>query len=136
MNSTRIGDIGVANVIARCMSKNIPVYVPFSDNEKADLIILLNNVPKKIQVKTTLSDKNGVSVFHTSSCTSKIYNRKSVTHYYSNDEVDYYMLYNVNRDEVYLIPFNECKGGSVTLRHVPTKNNQQKGIKLSTDYIF
>lgn len=136
MNSTRIGDIGVANVIARCMSKNIPVYIPFSDNEKADLIILLDNVPKKVQVKTTLEDKQGVSVFHAMSCSSKIYNRKSVIHKYTKDEVDYFMLYNIKRNEVYMVPFAECAGGIITIRHTIPKNNQTKGIKFDRDFIF
>lgn len=136
MNSTRIGDIGVANVIARCMSKNIPVYVPFSDNEKADLIILLDNVPKKVQVKTTLEDKNGISIFHATSCSSKIYNRKSVIHKYTKDEVDYFMLYNIKRNEVYIVPFDKCAGGCITIRHNIPKNNQMKGVKFDKDFIF
>jgi hypothetical protein len=75
MNTTRIGDIGVAHVITRCMEKNIPVYVPFGDNERADLIILLENKPFKVQVKTVLTDKNGKSEFGLKSTTSRIYNR-------------------------------------------------------------
>lgn len=136
MNSTRVGDIGVANVIARCMAKNIPVYIPFSDNERADLIILLDNVPKKIQVKTTVEDKNGVSIFRAMSCSSRIYNRKSVIHKYTSDEVDYFMLYNINRNEVYMVPFEECSSGHITIRHSSPKNNQTHGVKFDKDYIF
>ena len=136
MNTTRIGDIGVAHVITRCMEKNIPVYVPFGDNERADLIILLENKPFKVQVKTVLTDKNGKSEFGLKSTTSRIYNRKSVTRHYTSDEVDYYMLYNIARNEVYMLPFCECQSAFVTIRHEPTKNKQQKNIKMDKDHLF
>ena len=137
MNTTRIGDIGVAHTIARCMEKNIPVYVPFSDNERADLIILLNNKPVKIQVKTILQDKNGKSEFGIISTTSRIYNRKSVAHRYTYDEVDYFILYNVKRNELYMVPIEECFGKRCcTIRHELTKNKQQKNIKMDKDYLF
>jgi len=136
MNSTRIGDIGVAAVITRCMEKNIPVYLPFSDNEKADLIIIINNEPIKVQVKTTMIDKDGVSSFNTCSSTSAIYNRKSVSHSYTKDEVDYFMLYNVARKEIYFVPQNICGKRGIQIRHTPAKNNQQQGIKWAKDYLF
>ena len=74
MNSTRIGDIGVSYCITRCLEKNIPVYKPVSDNEKADLIILLDNIPKKIQVKSAIEDKNGKAEFNIKSSTSPLLN--------------------------------------------------------------
>ena len=136
MNSTRIGDIGVANMVALCLEKNIPVYLPFSDNEKADLIILLDNIPKKVQVKTALKDNGDVVYFNTCSSTSAIYKRKSVAHKYTAEEVDYYALYNIARKEMYLVPFEECGGRGIQLRYTETKNNQKAGIKWARDYLF
>ena len=136
MNSTRIGDIGVAHVIAKCLEKNISVFVPFGDNERVDLIILLDNIPKKVQVKTTNKDVNNVSVFNITSCTSAIYNRKSMVRKYTKDEIDYYMLYNIARDEIYMVPFEDASDVQITIRHVKTKNNQSKNIKMASDYLF
>lgn len=136
MNSTRIGDIGVANMIAICLEKNIPVYLPFSDNEKADLIILLDNIPKKIQVKTTVGDNGDIVRFNTCSSTAAIYKRKSVAHKYTAEEIDYYALYNIDRKEMYLVPFEECGGRSIYLRYTEPKNKQVQGIKWARDYLF
>lgn len=136
MNTTRIGDIGVAHVVARCMELNIPVYIPFSDNEKADLIILVDNQPLKVQVKTNSCNNEEVSVFRLYSSTSAIYNRKSVKHCYTAEEVDIFLLYDTYRQEIYCVPFDEKTGDSIILRHKPTKNNQQKGIRWAKDYIF
>lgn len=136
MNSTRIGDIGVSYCISRCLEKNIPVYVPVSDNEKADLIILLNNIPKKIQVKSAITDKNGKIEFNIKSSTSAIYNRKSQVHYYTEEEVDYYMLCNIARKEIYLVPFSQSNKAIITLRYDEPKNNQRKNVKFAKDFIF
>ena len=136
MNSTRIGDIGVSYCITRCLEKNIPVYKPVSDNEKADLIILLDNIPKKIQVKSAIKDKNGKAEFNIKSSTSAIYNRKSKVHHYTKEEIDYYMLCNIARKEVYLVPFEEAKKNMVTLRYDNPKNNQKKNVKFAKNYIF
>lgn len=56
MNSKRIGNIGEAQVLNKFVSLGIPVYIPFGDNEKADLIAEFNGKLNKIQVKT--SQKN------------------------------------------------------------------------------
>lgn len=136
MNSTRIGDIGVSHIIARCMELDIPVYIPFSDNEKADLIIILNNKPLKVQVKTSNKDSTDTSEFRLYSSTSAIYQRKSIKHCYTPEEVDLFLLYDIPRQQIYCVPFEEKIGDTIVLRHTPTKNNQQKGIKWAKDYIF
>ena len=38
MNSKRIGNIGEAKVLAKFVEMGMPVYIPFGDNEKADLV--------------------------------------------------------------------------------------------------
>lgn len=39
MNSKRIGNIGEAKVLAKFVEMGIPIYIPFGDDEKADLCI-------------------------------------------------------------------------------------------------
>ena len=53
MNSKRIGNIGEAKALAKFVELGIPVYIPFGDNESADLIAEFNGKLNKIQCKTT-----------------------------------------------------------------------------------
>ena len=39
MNSKRIGNIGEAAALMKFVEIGIPVYLPFGDNEKADLLV-------------------------------------------------------------------------------------------------
>lgn len=53
MNNKRIGNIGEAKALAKFVELGIPVYIPFGDNESADLIAEFNGKLNKIQCKTT-----------------------------------------------------------------------------------
>ena len=53
MNSKRLGNIGEAKAIAAFVENQIPVYIPFGDNEKADLIAEFNGKLNKIQLKSS-----------------------------------------------------------------------------------
>ena len=44
---------------------------------------------------------------------------------YEENEVDYYALYAVALDKVYLVPFKDAPTKQLTMRYEPTKNNQQ-----------
>ena len=48
MNSKNIGNIGEVKVLAKFVELGIPVYLPFRDNEKADLIADFNGKLNKI----------------------------------------------------------------------------------------
>ena len=53
VNSKMIGNVGEAKVLAKLVELQIPVYVQFGDNEPADYLILVDNRPYKVQVKTS-----------------------------------------------------------------------------------
>lgn len=57
MVSKNIGNIGEAKVLAKFVELGIPTYLPFGDNEKADLIANFNGKLNKIQVKLLLKLK-------------------------------------------------------------------------------
>ena len=48
MNTKRIGNIGEAAVLNKFVEMQIPVYIPFGDNESADLIAEFNGKLNKI----------------------------------------------------------------------------------------
>lgn len=53
MTTKQLGNIGEAKVLAKFVELKVPVYIPFGDNEKSDLIAEFNGKLNKIQVKTS-----------------------------------------------------------------------------------
>lgn len=70
MNTKQIGNIGEAKVLSKFVELGLPVYVPFGDNERADLIVEFNGKLNKIQVKTSINAKDGVMIFDLISSTT------------------------------------------------------------------
>lgn len=60
MNSKQIGNIGEAKVLSKFIELGFPVYIPFGDNEKADLVVEFNGKLNKIQIKLRLMLKTGI----------------------------------------------------------------------------
>lgn len=53
MTTKQLGNIGEAKALAKFVELQIPVYIPFGDNEKSDLIADFNGKLNKVQVKTS-----------------------------------------------------------------------------------
>lgn len=134
MNSKRIGNIGEAKVLSKFVELGIPVYLPFGDNEKADLIAEFNGKLNKIQVKTSIKAEEGKMKFD---LTSTIRKQKDYIKFnYSIENIDYFALYNIERDKVFLISVEETGDTAVTIRYEPPKNGQKVGIRFEKDYLI
>lgn len=59
MTTKQLGNIGEAKALAKLVSMNVPVYVSFGDNEKADLVAEFNGKLNKLQVKTSEKFEDG-----------------------------------------------------------------------------
>lgn len=134
MNTKRYGNIGEAVAISSFVRRGIPVYLPFGDNERADLIAEFNGKLNKIQVKTSIKSYGGTVVFDLTSST--MHRKNGCKHKYSNDEVDYFFCYNINRDKAYLIKVSDTSISSFRIRYEKTKNNQTQNINYEEDYLF
>ena len=135
MNSKRIGNIGEVKVLSKFVELGIPVYIPFGDNEKADLIAEFHGKLNKIQVKTS-SKTDGSSILFNLT-TSTTHRTNGYKHKYSPEEVDYFALYNLERNSVYLVKNNKDKlFTNIRIRFVKPKNNQIKDINLESDYLL
>lgn len=55
MNTNLKGNIGEAKALQYFISEGYEVYLPFGTASKCDLIVLKNNITKRISVKTTTS---------------------------------------------------------------------------------
>lgn len=135
MNSKRIGNIGEAKALSKFVELGVPVYIPFGDNETADLIADFNGKLNKIQIKTTIKADNGKMEFNTASSMSKSHIGDTV-HKYTETEVDYFVFYNIERDKIFLVPFKDVGSRGFTIRYELPKNGQKIGIHLEQDYLF
>lgn len=128
-----LGNIGEAYVLAKFVELNIPVYLQFGDNERADYIILYNNIPIKIQVKTSSRHVEDKTEFDLSSSTVHRTNGKK--HKYSFQEVNAFACYDVVTKQIFLIE-NIENMTSVTIRYTPSKNGQKKHVNFFEDCVL
>lgn len=110
MNRNKIiGDIGEALCLAELIKRGICVYLPFSENSSADLIADFNGKLNKIQIKTSEKLKDGRIKWKL--CSNTTVKGKSTRHTYTEDEIDYYCLYNIDTQLCLLVPISSitCK---------------------------
>ena len=134
MDTKRCGNIGEAVAISNFVKYGIPVYLPFGDNERADLIAEFGGKLNKIQVKTSVYASDGKMVFDLTSST--VHRKNGVRHKYNNKEIDYFFCYNVERDKSFLIKAPDKPISVFTIRYEASKNNQTKNINYEHEYLF
>lgn len=133
MNSKNIGNIGEAKVLCKFVEMGIPIYLPFGDNERSDLIADFNGKLNRIQVKTSIKAEDGKMIFDLTSSTA--HRKNGIHHKYTPEEIDYFVCYNVSRDKIFLVPIDEPKT-SITIRYEKSKNGQIANINFEEDYLI
>lgn len=134
MNSKTIGNIGEAKVLAKFVELGIPVYIPFGDNEKADLVADFNGKLNKIQVKTSVKAENGIMKFKVTSST--LHHKNGCKHIYTPEEIDYFACYNIARDKIFLIKVEKPFGSTISIRYEAPLNNRVSDIRFESDYLI
>lgn len=128
-NTKYYGNMGEADAISRFCKAGIPIYLPFGDNEPADMIVKINEKFIQIQCKTTYMDDETGATFYLQSCST------NYLHTYSQSEVDYFYLYAVNADRAFLLK-NTGDLKTIKIRFIQPKNRQVAGINMFNDYEF
>lgn len=126
MNSKRLGNIGEAKTLAKFVELEVPVFQPFGDVEKCDLVADFNGKLNRIQVKT--SEKFEDSYFVVSLNSSTIRHQKDYKHTYSSEEIDYFSIYNLESDTLLLVPIERLEGRTslkVNIPFVPSHNQYE-----------
>ena len=113
MDTKGVGNIGEAKVLCKFVELGIPVYLPFGDNERSDLIAEFNGKLNKIQVKTSVKAEDGKMIFDLTSSTQ--HRSNGVKHKYTTSEIDYFACYNIARDKIFLIAVDKPRS-SITIR--------------------
>ena len=124
MLSKRLGNIGEAKTLAKFVELQIPVYQPFGDTETADLVAEIKGKLSKIQVKTSEKYNNGKLIF--SLVSSTMHRKNGVKHVYSKSEVDYFALYNLEKDLLLLVPFEKVRGQKQLVISIPYKKSRNQ----------
>ena len=134
INSKMKGQLSEARVLYEFQKYNIPVCIPWGDNERYDLIAEFDGKFNRIQVKTSNEEENGSICCWARSSTNHTTNKKLIT--YEND-VDYFVFVNQTRDWLALVPIQEIGSAkSIRLRITPPANGQVKGIRYFQDFSF
>lgn len=132
-NSKRLGNKAEISIISEFVKAEIPVLLPYGDNEPYDLVIETSDGFKSVQVKHG-SLKNGVIV---ADFRKRIgYQRKDYTSYFGL--VDYMAVWCSDLDECYLVPLNECRDKTYISLRVsdPKDNSNKKNIVWAKDYLL
>ena len=131
-NHKNVGERGERIAIGELAKYDIDVLIPMSDNLPFDLVTYHNNKFFKCQVKST----NSTTINNSLSFKLKTNNWYLKTeHKYTNDEVDVFILCDLNN--IYLVKFDEIEGKSnFIIRNSVTKSKQYKGIHFASDYII
>ena len=134
MTTKEYGNIGEAVALQEFVKRGIPVYLPFGENERADMIADFGGKLNKIQVKTSVGAEGGVIKFDLTAC----FSNKNVNyrHKYTSDEIDYFFCYNIKRDKSFLIKVPSEPISTIYIRYELPKNGQTKNIKFEKDYEF
>ena len=112
------------------MRLGYPVFTELGDSSRVDLIALVGDIPVKIQVKC-----NFESVNHSSKL-SLFKSGPGYGYFYKETDCDVFALYNMDRDIISYIGWNDLRDTQrVTVRYEQSKNKQQKGIRMYTEFL-
>ena len=137
MNSKNKGNLGEVKTLSKFIELNIPVYLPFGDNERADLIAEFDGKLNKIQVKSASMRPNGTCAFpFYSFSNAKGNNGKGYKKLFYGNEIDYFVLYNLTLDKIMIYKNNNLNQSGITIRYIKTRNNQSIGVVYFDEYSF
>ena len=133
MNTKQQGNITEVSVMLEFLKLGYNVLTPYGDCERYDFVADVNGHFYKIQVKSANDKEEGKITFN---CASTHYvDGKCVHDSYTKDEIDYLIDFNYHflyQQKFLIYVFNQKSLAS--LRFLPPKNNQTRGIKWAKDY--
>ena len=130
-NTKRIGDIAESALIAALVRNGYEVSIPFGENHRYDLIMDIEGVLLRVQIKSGRL-RNGVIWFST--CSSHRHRGGSSRSY--RGEIDYFGVYCADTGGAYLIPCTEAPTATGSLRISPTKQGQSKKVRWAYKYLL
>ena len=133
MDTKRLGNLGELKALAKFAEYSIPVYIPFGENEKSDFIAEFNNKLNRIQVKSAEYIQDGKIQFGLRSTSVNTIGNKS--HIYTNSEIDYFVLYCKENNELYIVNVNDAPNTEIWLR-ITQPIRLTKSVRMANDYLL
>lgn len=133
MTTKEQGIYGESRVLTKFVELGIPVSIPFGDNYSYDLVAEFGGKLQKIQVKTSTQSTDHYTKFRMRKV--RINRNRSIIKQYTSDEVDYYALYSVPRDRIFLVK-SDMVGDSITLWFNSAPCLANKKFNLEEDYLI
>jgi hypothetical protein len=127
-----IGDRSTLAIITAFHAARVPVYLPFGENTRCDLIAEMPEQLLKVQCKSGRL-VNGSIGFPTISSYAHHPRPKHLKRDYLGD-VDAFAVYCHATSGVYLVPIDEVPTRQCWLRVEPPRNNQHRRIRFAADY--
>ena len=129
LNSKQKGNLTELQCLTAFYQEGCHVSLPYGENSRYDMIVDVDDVLIRVQVKTSSPKGEGAIGF---SCRSSHVNSMGVKNVrYSAQEIDYFATF--WDGQCYLVPVSECSTEK-TLRFVPPKSGQIKGITFASEY--
>jgi hypothetical protein len=128
-----IGDRSTMAIIFALRHEGYPVFLPFGENTRYDIVIDTGAQLRRVQCKTGRL-RAGAVVFRTCSTYGHHPNPKVVRRDYEG-QIDDFAVYCPELGSVYLIPIEDVPTRtSAMLRVNPPRNGQLKRIRLAAAY--
>ena len=128
------GQLSEARALYEFQKRNIPVCIPWGDNERYDMIAEFNGKFNRIQVKTSNEERNGAICCYCRSSTNHTTNKNLTTY---EDDVDYFVFVNQTYDLIAIVPIEEIGNKKqIRLRLQPAANGQTTNTRFFSDFSF
>jgi len=124
-----VGEKSESKILAKFLDADIPVLLPFGDNQRYDLVVDDNGDFVRIQCKTARL-KNGSFEFKT--CSTNWHSGKKRGYV---NEADVFAVYLRENDTVYIFDVNKCPKDTCAAR-ISDKFRQQKTSRNAKDHEF
>lgn len=108
------------------------VSIPYGENSRYDFIADIKGKLIRVQVKTSSLRKDTEGAIKFATRSTRINATQNISHSYTDNEIDYFATY--WEGQCYLVPISETASTEKTLRFLPPKSGQVKGIKFATEY--
>ena len=136
-NTKYLGNLTELQCITRFYELGYAISIPYGDSEKYDMILDANGKLYRLQCKhaNPQIDENGIvdsikirTVWQSGYTKHTQYHRNQ----YTKEDCDYFVTHYEGKN--YLVPVEQCSNEK-TLRIIPPKNGQTKGISFLKDFV-
>jgi hypothetical protein len=127
-NPKAIGEISEGIVLAELLKRQVPVLLPFGNNQRYDLVAEEDGTFVRIQVKTAWW-VNGCIAFKTNSVNAFTGRRRTY-----EGQADVFMVYSAHTSKVYRVPVSDCGTSETRLRIEASRGGATSRIRWAGSY--